>query len=39
MLITSTTVFLGRIMDATEKVYVINLYNFTMGGTDRLVIF
>ena len=32
---TSNHVILGRTADGTEKLYIINLYNYTMGGTDR----
>ena len=35
LLMTSTAIFSARIMDATAKLYIINFYNYTMGGTDR----
>ena len=35
LLLSSAAVYSARIMDATEKLYIINWYNFTMNGTDR----
>jgi len=35
MLMTSMVPHLGRTDDHTKKLFIINMYNFTMNGTDR----